>query len=110
MVTSIAALHAKNIGDVFLVFRIAFPALLFVILLSFCENNWGGINRTSVAGATTTTWLGKLVLEDPAYGRHWISGCVIIAPILKGKNPIEQRNKIKKSSYTLNFDLKKFSF
>ena len=94
MVISVAALHAENIGDVFLVFRLAFPASLFVVLLSFCDNIWGGINRTSVAGATTTTWSGKLVLEDPAYGWQRLSQCVIIAPKQKGaKKSIELRKK-----------------
>ena len=81
-------LHAENIGDAFF----AFPASLSVVLLSFCDNIWGGINRTSVAGATTTTWSGKLLLEVAAYGRHRLSRWVIIAPIQKGeKNLIEQK-------------------
>ena len=43
------------------------------------------MNRTSVVGATTTTWSGKLLLKDPAYGTHRLSRCVIIAPIQKGE-------------------------
>ena len=69
--------------------------MIFVVLLSFCDNIWGSITRTGVVGATTTTWSGKLLLEDPAYERHQLSQYVIIAPIQKGEKKIQLSEKLK---------------